>query len=36
MGILMRLFKSDRIFLPFLAIENHVIHISFFFPAHHF
>ena len=36
MGILMKLSKSDRIFLPFLAIENHVIHISFFFPAHHF
>lgn len=30
MGILMRLSKSDRIFLPFLAIENHVIRISFF------
>lgn len=30
MGILMRLSKSDRIFLSFLAIENHVIHISFF------
>lgn len=32
----MRLSKSDRIFLPFLAIENHVICVSFFFPAHHF
>ena len=32
----MRLSKSDRIFLPFLAIENHVIRVSFFFPAHHF
>ena len=36
MDILMRLSKSDQIFLPFLAIENHVIRISFFFPAHHF
>lgn len=27
---LRRLSKSDRIFLSFLAIENHVIHISFF------
>ena len=31
MDILMRLSKSDQIFLPFLAIENHVIRISFFF-----